>query len=185
MGGRKTVWDARLEDFWWYGKRESKVCHSYHFSLGANHNLWCVIDYEILCKILWSLDFRFRVQATPSPGVCPMKLVLLRWSSPQESGQVVASCAFTDALSGASLGPLEMHFTNICMYSISPRALISPYVLGSRWALTPMFFVQMLHLVTLARFVIYVEALGDTSVTSSSGYVLLMYADQPLAVDHC
>ncbi|KAG0148456.1 hypothetical protein CROQUDRAFT_41464, partial [Cronartium quercuum f. sp. fusiforme G11] len=83
-----------------------------------------------------SVKIKFRAQATANPGIFPMKLTLLKPSSPQESRKIIVSGTFTDALSGAALGPLHISFTDDLGFVISVDALGDCLPSGSGYVLT-------------------------------------------------
>ncbi|KAA1121605.1 cysteine protease [Puccinia graminis f. sp. tritici] len=89
---------------------------------------------------------KIKLQAAHHPGGYPIKLTLIQHQSSQDEGKIISPGIFTNALSGAAIGPLQLSFSNNYDYTI------------------------------------LVEALGDTCVAKGEGYVLTVYADQPLSL---
>ncbi|KNZ64465.1 calpain-like protease palB/RIM13 [Puccinia sorghi] len=93
---------------------------------------------------------KIKLQAAQQPCGYPIKLSLVAHPSSREykEGEVISPGVFTNALSGAALGPLQLSFP-------SP---LDHYTIG-------------------------IEALGDSCVAKGQGYVLTVYADQPLCLE--
>ncbi|KAI9620012.1 hypothetical protein H4Q26_013994 [Puccinia striiformis f. sp. tritici PST-130] len=91
---------------------------------------------------------KIKLQASHQPGAYPIKLSLIQHQSSQdEQGKVISQSMFTNALSGAAIGPLQLSFSENF------------------------------------DFTILVEALGNSCVTNGEGYILTIYAEQPLSLD--
>jgi len=93
---------------------------------------------------------KIKLQAAQQPCGYPIKLSLVAHPSSREDeeGEVISPGVFTNALSGAAVGPLQLSFP----------APLNHYTIG-------------------------VEALGDSCVAKGQGYVLTVYADQPLCLE--
>lgn len=87
---------------------------------------------------------KIRLQASPQPGAYPIKLSLIQHQPNQNQDKTLVPGIFTDALSGASIGPLQLSFSDNTGYHLS------------------------------------VEAHGKSCELNEGGYLLTVYADQPL-----
>ncbi|PLW22911.1 hypothetical protein PCASD_12020 [Puccinia coronata f. sp. avenae] len=66
---------------------------------------------------------KIRLQATQQPGGYPIKLSLIQHHSGHEAGELICPGIFTDALSGAAIGPLQLSFSEPHHYTIAVEAM--------------------------------------------------------------
>ncbi|OAV99768.1 hypothetical protein PTTG_11706 [Puccinia triticina 1-1 BBBD Race 1] len=66
---------------------------------------------------------KIKLQATHQPGAYPIKLTLIQHESSQDEGKVISPGIFTNALSGAAIGPLQLSFSQNFEYTILVEAL--------------------------------------------------------------